>query len=74
MTFSKAIPSARLTELRNTWEHFDDYAIGKGRLQLEGVSVDIDAWNEAARKLGGELIAATLPIVLAQQEVEAPRS
>ncbi len=71
--FSNVVPNARLKELRDSREHFDDYALGKGRLKLGGVSVDVDAWNEAARKLGAALIAATLPTVLAQQEVESIR-
>ena len=71
--FSRVVPNIQVKELRDTREHFDDYALGKGRLTLGGVSVDVDAWNAAARQLGAALAAATLPTVLAQQEVQAFR-
>jgi hypothetical protein len=56
--FDEAVPAAKPG--RDILEHFDEYARGKGRLQLEAIrDQDIDVYEAAATYWGGSYDPAT---------------
>jgi hypothetical protein len=59
--FQAEVNVADMTDLRDIFEHADDYARGLGRKPLRGISVDINGWTAAARKLRDDLRQATGP-------------